>query len=201
MNKNSLYVEDAKEDENDNKYNILSDNLGKGKFGLVKLGENKNTKEKVAIKYITLQKSNNNRSNHITQIQFITSEIESLKKMNTHPNIIKLLSYTLQLSSNKVILYFEYCQKGDLYSLLKQCDHFSLRISLKYFLQLLSAINSCHKMNIVHRDIKLQNIFVTNTFQLKIGDFGLSSIVNNSKDDENEEEIYSVGTPYYRAPE
>ena len=164
----------------------ISENLGKGSFGLVQLGKDLKTGEKVAIKHITL--------NDKTPLQFITSEIESLKKLSTHSNIINLLSY--KIFKNKVLLYFEYCPFGDLYTLLNQCDHFSMRISFKYFTQLLSAINTCHKMNIVHRDLKLQNILISDTFQLKVADFGLASMVDDKND-----AIYNVGTPMYKSPE
>ena len=162
--------------------------LGRGSFGVVELGEHKKTNKKVAIKHINLKKENHQSM----PIQFITSEIESLKQMNNHPNIIKLVNYKLNVLENNVALYFEYCEKGELYQLLNQCDYFSLRISFAYFLQLLSAINQCHKKNIVHRDLKLQNILVTTTFQLKIADFGLASIMN--KDNEKNETMYNVGT-------
>ena len=177
----------------DDEYEIEKD-LGQGTFGLVQLGKHKKTGVKVAIKHINIQKSKNNKS---IPIQFITSEIESLKKLSTHSNIINLLNYII--FSDKVLLYFDYCSFGDLYSLLNQCDHFSLRISFKYFLQLLSSINTCHKLNIVHRDLKLKNILIDDTFQLKVADFGLASIVN-SKNSKNET-MYNVGTPKYRAPE
>ena len=164
----------------------IEKNLGKGTFGLVQLGINKRNGNKVAIKHITFNKNTS---------QFITSEIESLKKLSTHKNIINLLNY--QICIDTVLLYFEYCLFGDLYSLLKQSDFFSMRISFKYFTQLLSAINTCHKMNIVHRDLKLQNILISDTFQLKVADFGLASIV----DSKNYDKIYNVGTPMYKSPE
>ena len=188
-------IDDVKDNINQDKYNIIG-KLGKGGFGLVKLGENKNTKEKVAIKYINLKNDNNKQT---VPIQFITSEIESLKQMNANKNIIKLTDYTLLLSSNQVILYFEYCQRGELYLLLKQCDYLPMKIAFKYFLQLLNAIKHCYKRNIVHRDLKLANILVSDTFQSKVADFGLASIVN-SKNSKNET-MYNVGTPLYRAPE
>ena len=106
--------------------------------------------------------------------------------------IINLLNYQIY-STSRVLLYFEYCLFGDLHKLLNQCDYFSLRISFKYFLQLLSAISTCHKMDIVHRDLKLSNILISDTFQLKIADFGLASIVGDK--------IYNVGTPMYKSPE
>ena len=71
-----------------------------------------------------------------------------------------------------------------------------MRISFKYFSQLLDAINTCHKINIAHRDLKLQNILISDTFQLKVADFGLASIVDNKND-----QIYNVGTPMYKSPE
>ena len=185
-------IDDVK--DNQDKYNIIGE-LGEGGFGVVKLGQNKNTKEKVAIKYINLKKGNK----QATPIQFITSEIESLKQMNTNENIIKLIDYTLLLSSNQVILYFEYCERGELYLLLKQCDHLPMKIAFKYFLQLLNAIKHCHKKNIVHRDLKLTNILVSDTFQLKVADFGLAAIVNN--ENVKTETMYKVGTRGYRAPE
>ena len=196
-------------DENDSKENIIvsprhvhnyfdvKDKLGKGSFGAVNLAVNKETGDKVAIKYIDLKEKR-------TPTQFITSEIEALKKMSIHPNIIKLINYQINLQQHQVLLYFELATKGELYLLLKQCDHFSLRISFKYFLQLLSAINQCHKMNIVHRDLKLQNILLSNTFQLKIADFGLSSILNHDDNDNingKNETVYNVGTRFYRSPE
>ena len=165
----------------------IEKNLGKGTFGLVQVGINKKDGNKVAIKHIIL--------NNKTPIQFITSEIESLKKLSTHNNIINLLNY--QIFKTKVLLYFEYCLFGDLYSLLNQLDHFSMRISFKYFTQILDAISTCHKMNIVHRDLKLQNILISDTFQLKVADFGLASIVDNK----NYDTIYNVGTPMYKSPE
>ena len=195
----------------------IKDDLGEGSFGLVKLATDKNTKKNVAIKYIDISKKN-------TPIQFIASEIESLKKMSTHPYIIDLLKYQIDLSNKdyQVLLCFEYCENGELHQLLQQCDHFSMRISFKYFCQLLSAITACHKMNIVHRDLKLENILLSDTFQAKIADFGLASIARTNTSNSNynynnsdektaseyknnttdfDEKIYNVGTPLYKSPE
>ena len=169
-------------------YEIIDDNLGSGTFGQVKLGKHKKTGEKVAIKYIEIDSSSSSHS-----MQLITSEIESLKKLSIDKNIINLLSYEIYLSCHQVLLYFEYCQYGDLHKLLNQCDYFSLRISFKYFFQLLCATATCHKLNIVHRDLKLKNILISDTFQLKIADFGLSSITGDK--------IFNVGTPMYKSPE
>ena len=170
---------------------IVEKNLRKGTFGLVQLGTHRPTGDKVVIKHVSL--------NNKKPLQFITSEIESLKKLSSHSNIIKLLNY--QIFKDKVSLYFEYCAFGDLHQLLHQCDHFSMRISFKYFIQLLSAIYQCHKMNIVHRDLKLHNILIDDTFQLKIAGFGLASIVDKKTRKNSNDPIYNVGTPMYKSPE
>ena len=72
-----------------------------------------------------------------------------------------------------------------------------MKISFKCFTQLLSAVHTCHKMDIVHRDLKLQNILISDTFQLKVTDFGLAPIVDNKTSDK----IYNVGTPIYKSLE
>ena len=66
---------------------------------------------------------------------------------------------------------------------IKSIGLFVNEISFKYFTQLLSAVHTCHKMNVVHRDLKLQNILILDTFQLKVTDFGLASIVDNKTSD------------------
>lgn len=61
--------------------------------------------------------------------------------------------------------------------------------------QVISAIAHCHAIGIIHRDIKAENIMMSNEGQIKLLDFGLSK--NSRKVDEKE----ICGTPYYMAPE
>jgi len=59
------------------------------------------------------------------------------------------------------------------------------------------AINYIHKKKILHRDIKCQNIFLTSNGTLKLGDFGISKVLQNTL----ERAATVVGTPYYMSPE
>lgn len=59
------------------------------------------------------------------------------------------------------------------------------------------AIDFIHKKKILHRDIKTQNIFLTSMGTLKLGDFGISKVLENTM----EQAATVVGTPYYMAPE
>ena len=68
------------------------------------------------------------------------------------------------------------------------------------FTQVAIGLNECHnhkKGKILHRDLKPQNIFVTESHQIKIGDFGLSKQLDQNDDGT----LTNVGTPYYMSPE
>jgi len=66
-----------------------------------------------------------------------------------------------------------------------------------WFFQICSAIKYIHSRNTLHRDIKSQNIFLTKKGQIKLGDFGISKVLENSMDYAKT----SLGTPYFLSPE
>ena len=68
---------------------------------------------------------------------------------------------------------------------------------LDWFLQICLAVKYCHSKRLLHRDIKTQNIFLTSTGVVKLGDFGISRILQNTFDCAHT----FVGTPYYLSPE
>lgn len=72
--------------------------------------------------------------------------------------------------------------------------YFSEEQILEWFCQILLAIKDIHAKNIIHRDIKAQNIFLTKTGLVKIGDFGVSTQTSSCAST-------VVGTPYYLSPE
>jgi NIMA (never in mitosis gene a)-related kinase len=98
----------------------------------------------------------------------------------------------------------EYCEGGDMGSLLKRCkkenDFIAEDVIWKIFTQIALALNECHHRKsgkILHRDLKPANIFLDAQNNIKLGDFGLSRIMS-----ENSIFAYThVGTPYYMSPE
>jgi NIMA (never in mitosis gene a)-related kinase len=68
---------------------------------------------------------------------------------------------------------------------------------ISWFCQLCLAIKHIHARKILHRDLKSQNIFLTKANQVKIGDFGISKVLENTSDFA----WTSLGTPYYLSPE
>lgn len=115
----------------------------------------------------------------------------------SHPNIIKLLDTFMTTSA--VCIVTEYCEGGDL-SRLVRFNECSIKDIQEIFIQLLLALKYLHDMNILHRDLKLRNIFISSRsggiLRVKIGDFGIARSLETSQ-----MATTMVGTPYYLSPE
>lgn len=190
---NQLFIGEAKGLPS-NKYKIKT-KLGDGAYGTVYLAENLITKTIVAMKKI--DKSN---EDHLTDSE-IRDEIEILKKLD-HPNIMKILEF--YNTEKAYYLITEYCENGELYSQISKT--FSETQLAVIFYQLFSGLSYLHENNVVHRDLKLENIMITNIeecdktkeelFSIKIIDFGTAKIFH-----QNRTEKTIVGSSYYIAPE
>ena len=91
--------------------------------------------------------------------------------------------------------------EGDLDNLIKKYKEKNLRFTEKqimfWLIQICFAIEYIHKRRIIHRDIKASNIFLSTMEIVKLGDFGISRVLENSL----EAAMTVVGTPYYLSPE
>lgn len=89
--------------------------------------------------------------------------------------------------------------EGDLSTYLKNLKKNGQRLDEKiigyWFTQLLFGLRVLHSKNILHRDLKAANIFLTKNYSLKIGDFGISKVLEHSS------AITCIGTPLYLSPE
>ena len=165
--------------------------LGNGKFGLVKLGINKKTNQKVAIKIM------NKRQMNISDLELVRTEIEILK-ICQHPNIIKL--YEIFENVDYFYIIMEYCSGGDLFSYLER-HQFKLNEERASIImhKICAAIYYIHQYGICHRDIKPENVLMTSKNEnsdIRLLDFGLSKIIGPN---ETCKEPY--GTLTYCAPE
>ena len=165
--------------------------IGKGKFGLVKSGINKETKKPVAIK-IMAKKSMDKSDMELAKV-----EIDILK-IAQHPNIIKL--YDVFENENYIYIIMEYCSGGDLLSYFEYHEYELPETKVCEIIHKLSmAVYYLHSYGIVHRDLKPENILMTDlssSADMRLLDFGLSKIVGN---DEKCTEPY--GTLSFVAPE
>ena len=166
----------------------IKETIGKGTFSIVKLGINKSTKEKVAIKILKknkiLQKSDKSR---------LEREISILKKIN-HINVIK--SYKINEDSDKYYIVMEYCENGELFNYIVEHQRLEEDEASFFFYQLINGLDYIHHKNIVHRDLKPENLLLGKGNILKIVDFGLSNYYEDKK-------LLSTpcGSPCYASPE
>lgn len=120
----------------------------------------------------------------------------ALQQMAAHPAVVKFIqSYS---DSSRVYHLMEFMQGGDLYEYLCAKHCIPENDVRNYTAQLVLAIGHLHDLKIMHRDIKLENIFISEDRKyIKLGDFGLSAEVS-----ENFVPPQSLsGTPEYMAPE
>ena len=113
-----------------------------------------------------------------------------------HPNIVKY--YETYNDQKYIYLVMEYVTGTQLFEKITQQANqtFTEVTAAGYMKNLFQAINHCHAQNIVHRDIKPDNIMITNNNTVRLIDFGLSKASRN-----NRQLTTMAGTPYYMAPE
>ena len=163
--------------------------LGKGAFGKVNLSLHVLTGRLVAIKSINKAKLVNERQKRKIQIE--TTIMKTLSKSN---NIVKIFE-TYETKKHYCIV-MEYICAGDLLSYIKKRGKLTEQVAKFIFKQIILTLQYIHNHNIVHRDIKLDNILIDLDNNIKICDFGVSKIIRN-----NESMIEQCGTPAYIAPE
>jgi len=180
---------------NPDKYYKKIRNLGSGSYGTVYLAKNVLKDNLVAIKVIEKVPSN------IIDDMEIKNEINILKSLS-HPNIVKI--YEFFDTAIDYYIVTEYCKKGELFEYIN--NKYSERQLAVLFYQVFSGLCYLHEKKILHRDLKLENLMISeiekdiNTgeeyFWMKIIDFGTAKIFERKK---KEKEI--IGSSYYIAPE
>lgn len=156
-------------------YNMVNI-IGEGRHGAVFIVQHKITEQYRACKL--LHKADHNSST-------ILNELETLRKLD-HPNIVRL--YEVNEDSKAVFLLMEFCDGGDLFSLIDKSEDGCLPESQvkMYSQQMLSALAYCHELGIVHRDVKPENFLLVNQTQdsglktLKLADFGIATSLRSS---------------------
>jgi serine/threonine protein kinase len=105
-------------------------------------------------------------------IEMAEVEIKSLQMMRDNLNILEL-KHALK-TKNSIYIVTELCLKGTLSETLSPVCKFTEANAIRCILQIINGYKSIHSNQIIHRDIKPDNIFVTDKDRLKIGDFGFA---------------------------
>ena len=185
-----LPIELAKREDITKKYKISKHLLGDGATSLVYSAENL-SKEKFAIKRISKEKNTVNK-------KIILKEAEICLKLN-HKNIIKYYEIYEDMKYINIVMeqgqtdLFEFLIKSPL-------GYFPDEIAIDFLIQIFSAIDYLHSLNLVHCDIKPENFILKideSKVELKLVDFG-----NVRRKPKNKERLYNFcGTKEYMAPE
>lgn len=163
--------------------------LGKGAFGKVYLGIHKLSGLKVAIKTIEKSFMQDERTR-----KKVFQEVYIMNKIHDK-NVIRLLE--LFESPKHLMIVLEYAGGGDLLQLLRTRGKLHESEARPIFKQIIDAVQACHKEDIIHRDIKLDNILLNEEMTLiKLCDFGVSRVAKRGV-----KLTEQCGTPAYLAPE
>ncbi|KAM4627240.1 serine/threonine-protein kinase DCLK1-like isoform 2-T2 [Polymixia lowei] len=162
--------------------------LGDGNFSVVRECVERSTGREYALKII-------NKGRCRGKEHMIQSEVSILRRVK-HPNIVLLIEEMDTYS--ELFLVMELVKGGDLFDAITSSNKYTERDASCMLFNLASGIKYLHGLSIVHRDIKPENLLVyehqDGSKSLKLGDFGLATLVNGP--------LYTVcGTPTYVAPE
>ena len=157
-------------------YYEMLDDLGEGIFGSVKLGVEKKTRERVAIKIIKKKKAKS------SDIECVRTEIDIMKLCH-HPNVVHLLDHFE--NAEYIFIVMEYIPGGRLTDYMKEKKfNFTEKRAAEIIYEIVLGIKYLHNYGIIHRDLKPDNIMLTENNDkghIKIMDFGLSKILGKKE--------------------
>lgn len=150
---------------------MLGEQLGWGRFGVIRACSDKMTGEVLACKSIA-----KDRLVTPEDVRSVKLEIEIMTRLSGHPNVVNLEA--VYEEDNYVHLLMELCAGGELFHRLQKHGRFSEHDARVIFRHLMQVVQYCHENGIVHRDLKPENILLatkSSSSPIKLADFGLAT--------------------------
>lgn len=170
---------------------MFDDLIGEGQFKKVYRAYDSQEGKEVAWNIITLNILKDE------EIKNIEHEISTLKKLK-HERILNYISGWYDEDNNEVVFITELFSGGSLRSYLNKIGYPRLVVIKQWIIEILEGLKYLHECDIIHRDIKCDNIFINgNTGHIKIGDLGYCCMLENHK----KFATTLLGTPEFMAPE
>ena len=157
----------------------------------------KNTSEEFAAKVFSVNRNNK------AKLARVKKEIALLKNLDGHSNIVRIYEDNIDsFNSEKGQIYYvmDYAKYGSL----KNNDFYfgDVEVCLKLFKEILTGVKNAHDMGIIHRDLKPENILLfPSQTKVMISDFGISCLLDRSKDENITKEQEFLGPKYFISPE
>jgi TolB-like protein len=174
-------------------YRIL-EKLGEGGMGVVYRAQDLKLNRVVALKFLPLE-----HTSTLNDIHRFQNEAEALSSLN-HPNIATI--FDIDESEGQRFIALELLPGGTLRSKVRENQsagrEMPLQLVVSYALQVAEGLAHAHKRNIIHRDVKTENIMLTEDGKIKITDFGLAKLRTASQVTNTGS---TVGTAAYMSPE
>ncbi|XP_021697063.1 mitogen-activated protein kinase kinase kinase kinase 4 isoform X8 [Aedes aegypti] len=168
--------------------------VGNGTYGQVYKGRHTKTGQLAAIKVMDVTEE---------EEEEIKLEINVLKKYSNHRNIATYYGAFIKKTSagkdDQLWLVMEYCGAGSVTDLVKSTKGQSLKEEWIAYIcrEILRGLSYLHTNKVIHRDIKGQNVLLTDNAEVKLVDFGVSAQLDKTIGRRNT----FIGTPYWMAPE
>ncbi|CDS10804.1 hypothetical protein LRAMOSA11290 [Lichtheimia ramosa] len=203
---------------------ILKKEIGRGAFGTVHLGVDKNTGTEYAIKEFSKQRLRRREQSAMLRrpgglrgrgrgfgpqvprhaqssgnpLDLVRTELAILKKLN-HPHVVRLFEVLDDPDNDSLYMVFEMAHKGVLMDVEAggTVTPYSEEMARHFFRDMILGIEYLHYSNIVHRDIKPDNLLLSQDGVLKFVDFGVSEMFQKDNDLLKK----SAGSPAFMAPE
>ncbi|KAJ3047661.1 MAP/microtubule affinity-regulating kinase 3 [Rhizophlyctis rosea] len=147
-------------------YYDMGQAIGEGNFAKVRLATHTLTGEKVAIKIIDKSKLDPATSRKLFR------EVRIMKLLS-HPHIVRL--YEVIDTPKELYLVMEYASGGEIFDYLVAHGRMKEKEARRCFRQILEAIEYCHNLRVIHRDLKAENLLLDSELNVKIADFGFSN--------------------------
>ncbi|EEH08323.1 protein kinase [Histoplasma capsulatum G186AR] len=177
----------------------LGKTIGAGSMGKVKLAKNLETGEQVAVKIVPRHSSEEHRGNRDAERADRSKEIRTARESA----IVTLLNHPYICGMRDVVrtnyhwyMLFEYVNGGQMLDYIISHGKLKEKQARKFARQIASALDYCHRNSIVHRDLKIENILISKTGDIKIIDFGLSNLYSPKSQLKT-----FCGSLYFAAPE
>ncbi|KAF9890291.1 serine/threonine-protein kinase KIN2 [Aspergillus nanangensis] len=157
----------------------LGKTLGAGSMGKVKVGKNIETGEQVAVKIVPRQSTEEHRNSREAERADRSKEIRTAREAA----IVSLVNHPFICGMRDVVrtnyhwyMLFELVNGGQMLDYIISHGKLKEKQARKFARQIASALDYCHRNSIVHRDLKIENILISKTGDIKIIDFGLSNL-------------------------